>query len=253
MRRSGPVSALVVLLLVVLLVSAGGLVPPARDDGAADDGAAELADGSASAGSGSDEAARESELEASAVPMARHASGLELLTPSLRAVAVGFHEASTPHAEGLLPIGRLEADRNRRERRPADDPRGAPYVVLASRGRGFPSTSSIDVMVPDGTEVLAPISGTVLLVEPYRLYGRHADLRVELVPDAAPGLRVVMIHLVDVRVAAGDRVVAGTTVLAAGGRRFPFASQIDDEVGRRLAHVHLEVQPIDAPRPFASG
>lgn len=238
--------------LVVVLVAFGGIAAPA--------GAPEAP---GPLGVGATPAERDSSSGAPSlgprgpVPMARHASGLELLTPSAAPLLVGFHEASTPHAEGLEPVGRPVGASGRAavgpSEGPADAPVGASYVVMESRGRPFGSTSSIDVAVPEGLEILAPVSGTVLVVEPYRLYGRHDDVRIEIVPDAAPGLRVVLIHLVEATVAPGERVLAGETVIAASGRRLPFASQIDEAVGSPVAHVHVEVQPIDAPRPFASG
>lgn len=252
MRGSPTRSGLVVLALVAVLVAAGGFGAPAgRPEGVGPEVAG--AAGPPTEPRTGGETVPGTPAPSGPVPMARHPSGLELLTPSASPLLVGFHEASTPHAEELEPVGRLLADRNRRTARPPDAPEGAPYVVLASRGRTFAPTSSIDVAVTDGEPVVAPVTGTVLLVEPYRLYGRHDDVRIEIVPDGAPDLRVVLIHLVDVAVGPGGRVLAGRSVIAASGRRFPFASQIDEDVGRAIAHVHVEVQPIDAPRPFVAG
>lgn len=250
MRMRTPArSGVIVLALIVVLVAAGGLGAPA---GTPEPPVA--AEPEASPGEGPTGAVAGPALgPRGPAPMARLADGLEILTPSAAPLLVGFHEASTPHAIELEPAGRLLVDRNPRARRPPDEPGGPVYAVLPSRGRGFPSTSSIDVAVPDGEPVLAPVSGTVVWIEPYRLYGRHDDVRIEIVADAAPELRIVLIHLEDVRVAVGDRVLAGQSVLAGSGRRFPFRSQIDEEVRRAVAHVHLEVQPIDAPRPFVSG
>lgn len=253
MRRSGIRSGAALLLLVVVLVAAGGLGAPAgapEAPGPLDASATTPAERGASSGA-------PSLGPRGPVLMARHAGGLELLTPSAAPILVGFHEASTPHAEVLEPVGRPVELRGRSAPGPSGGPAGAAvgasYVVMESRGRPFAPTSSIDVAVPEGIEVLAPVSGTVLVVESYRLYGRHDDVRIEIVPDDAPELRVVLIHLVDAAVAPGERIIAGESVIAASGRRLPFASQIDDEVGATVAHVHLEVQPIDAPRPFASG
>jgi hypothetical protein len=175
--------------------------------------------------------------------------GVDLFVPVVDPILIGFHEASTPEARELVPRGRLSVDRNRDRARPIDDPDAWPYLVLATRGRPFASTSSVDIVVPPDIPILAPVSGTVTDVRTYSLYGRHEDVRIEIVPTDAPHLRVVIIHVGDVRVAPGDRVEATTTVLAGWGRRFPFRSQIDDDVAPgRYAHVHLEVQPVDAPR-----
>jgi hypothetical protein len=175
--------------------------------------------------------------------------GIELMVPVAEPILIGFHEASTVEAFELVPGGWLSVDRNHDRARPDDDRDGWPYVVLATRGRPFVSTSSVDIVVPEDAPIVAPVSGTVTDVRTYYLYGRHEDVRIEIVPTDAPHLRVVLIHVGDVRVAMGDQVEAGTTVLAGWGRRFPFRSQIDDDVSPgRYAHVHLEVQPVDAPR-----
>ncbi|MDQ3932873.1 MAG: M23 family metallopeptidase, partial [Actinomycetota bacterium] len=65
-------------------------------------------------------------------------------------------------------------------------------------------------------------------------------------------LRVVMIHLRDVRAFAGQRVEAGQTIIAGSANRFPFASQIDRYLGDVPGpHVHIEVKW--PPPPFPPG
>jgi hypothetical protein len=183
-------------------------------------------------------------------PMARRGR-LLLRAPVVDPVLVGFHEAANPYGFALHPVGELLAHRNpTRYDAPPNDPSGTPYVVLASRGEPAPATSAIDVVLVDDQPVLAPVSGVVSDVRSFTLYGRYADQRVEIVPRGAPHLRVVLIHLEEVRVAPGDAVVVGRSVLATGARRFPFASQIDRETEPDVwPHVHVEVQRVGAPRP----
>lgn len=177
--------------------------------------------------------------------------GMDLRMPALEPVAAGFHEASTSIAIEMLPVGRAAANHNTtRFQPPPTDLVGADYLVMASRGRAFPATSALDVALRPGEAVLAPVSGTVSDVRTYWLYGKYEDHRVEIVPDDAPHLRVVLVHVEGVRVADGERVEVGTTVLAEQANRFPFTSQIDRETEPELlGHVHLEVQPVAAPRP----
>jgi hypothetical protein len=94
-----------------------------------------------------------------------------------------------------------------------------------------------------GAGVLAPVSGTVTGVKRYYLYGRHLDYRVAIRPDGRPELRVVLIHVDQVRVRKGDTVTAGATVLAAP-RVFRFHSQVNTYVKSNAPHVHLEVKAV---------
>jgi hypothetical protein len=149
--------------------------------------------------------------------------GLVLHLPTFTPVVHGFHEASWGGALALTPLG--------------------DHQVLPSRGRRTPPTSAVDVVMLPDDRVLSPVSGTVEDVERFSLYGRYRDRKVTIVPDDAPHLRVVAIHVARVLVAPGDRVEAGTTELAKRARPFPFRSQIDKLTAPdRWAHVHLEVK-----------
>lgn len=167
-----------------------------------------------------------------------------LRLPAESVLLVGYHEASFPDAVALEPIGDALANDNRTKFLPANEtPDGPEYVVLSSRGRPQPATSAVDIVLEDRTEVLAPVTGEIVKVEPYLLYGEHEDTRVELVPDARPDLTLVMIHVEGVHVAAGDHVEAGVTPIADGPNRFPFGSQIDRFFDPdRWPHVHIELK-----------
>lgn len=180
-------------------------------------------------------------------PVFARAAGIDLHLVSDRVVAVAFHEASFPDALALRPVGWCRVCRNaRRFTPPPADGQGPPYIVMDARGRSSPATSAVDTVLSAGATVHAPVTGTVTRVTRYRLYGRHRDVRVELRPDGAPEHRVVVIHLMGVRVDRGDRVEASVTVLGTA-RRFPFESQVDRYVAGGGPHVHLEVKR-PAPR-----
>jgi hypothetical protein len=176
---------------------------------------------------------------------------LELWSPGEAPIVVGYHEAAHVSAEPVVPVGVLLEDHNTtRTDLPDDDPAGLDYLVMSSRGRAAGPTSAIDVVLEEGTPVRAPVTGTVVDVREFVLYGGHEDLRIEIVPDARRDLRLVIIHVDGAQVEVGDRVVGGVTPVASTARAFPFSSHIDRETEPdRYPHVHLELQPVDRPRP----
>lgn len=193
------------------------------------------------------------EPEALAEPFAR-IGRLTLVLPGEEVLLVGYHEASFPDAVALQPYGHGLANENATKFTLPPPEDGPGYLVLSSRGRPQPATSAVDVVMHDDETVTSPVTGTVVLVEPYTLYGKYPDTRIEIAPEDAPHLRVVLIHVRNVTVASGDRVEAGVSVLAAGPNRFPFASHIDRYFPEdRWPHVHLEVKPADAVRPIGPG
>lgn len=197
------------------------------------------------------EAAAGHEVSEDALPVAfaRHGT-LELLLPAREIRLVAFHEAAYPDALQLTPIGRLLANDNTTKFQPPAAGDGPGYVVLSSRGRVNPASSASDIAMDPGVAVLSPVSGTVTAVEPYWLYGRHADTRIEIRPDTAPHLRVVIIHVEGVGLVVGEHVAAGRSVLAEQANHFPFSSHVDRYVDAPPGpHVHLEVKPLEPAEP----
>ena len=74
--------------------------------------------------------------------------------------------------------------------------------------------TSIDVGAESGTQVYAPVTGTVVLVGTYKLYETIEDYEIHIQPEGRPDLDVVEIHIKDVQVKAGDKVIGGETPLA---------------------------------------
>lgn len=178
--------------------------------------------------------------------------GVELVNPAPAATVLGFHEAAGPGPLPLTPAYVLEDHNAERPkprpvgRVPEDDT--LELIVLPSRGRPAEATTAIDVAVPEGEPVVSPVSGTVLTVDRYILYGAHEDHIIRISPDGRPDLAVKLIHVVGPEVAVGDRVEAGRTTVAAGAKLLPVSSQIDrftEERGFGTGpHVHLEVERV---------
>lgn len=178
-------------------------------------------------------------------------SGIRLYVPSMETALVGFHEAAMPGSLEMASVAPLEADHNPRPRPEIGKTQPnqvAPVMVLPTRNRAAPPSTAIDIAIPEGEEILAPIDGTVTAVLPYALYGKYPDVRVEIQPKGRPDLRVVMIHVSDVEVEAGDELVGGQTPVAGSATPLPFESQIDrftiEQIGHATPHVHIEVQSV---------
>ena len=177
-----------------------------------------------------------------ATPVFATVDGLNLVTPHGAPVAIGFHEANRVEALELLPIGTLLANDNPDGFEAPTDMAGPEYRILSTRGRARPATSAVDVVVPLGDNVRAPVSGTVTRVTEYPLSGRIRDWRVEITPEGRPDLTVVMIHLLKPSVDVGDTVVAGDSRVAVA-RLLPFDSHVDYVTKDKQPHTHIEVKP----------
>lgn len=164
--------------------------------------------------------------EASRTEVFGRVDGLDLHRPSDELVLAGFHQASMPGSLAMDPVG----DRTR---------------VLPSRGRAYPRSSAVDLVLHDDEPVRAPVTGRVVASEQYRLYGRHGDRRITIRPKGRSDLRVVMLHVAVTHVEVGDRVEGGVTRIASTARRFPFRSQVDEQTAPHAwPHVHMEVKRV---------
>ncbi|MBW3619226.1 MAG: M23 family metallopeptidase [Actinobacteria bacterium] len=164
-------------------------------------------------------------------------AGLELLEPSTEIAAIGFHEGSTQGLP-LHPVGKVLSNEGRMTS--PEDVAGPDYRILASRGRGVGASTAVDIAMSEDLPVHAVVSGTVVNVSDYSLYGRTNDVLIEIVPEGYADVKVQVFHVRHAQVAVGDQVVAGETVLARP-RQLPFGSQIDRHVGKAGPHVHIQV------------
>ncbi|MEX1047682.1 MAG: hypothetical protein WD050_09840 [Actinomycetota bacterium] len=173
--------------------------------------------------------------------------GLVLSLPVQHPEVVGYHQAYYPDAQVQHPIGHLVRNQNTYMFEAPPDTIGPPYRILPSRGRGTPATSAVDIVVKRLADVTSPVTGRVVRAKHYRLYGAYRDWRIEIAPEGHADLRVVMIHLTNVRVRRGDQVSATLTVIGQA-RKLPFRSQVDD-FGGGDPHVHIEVKKLPQKKP----
>ena len=158
--------------------------------------------------------------------------GIQLVHPAALVERIGFHQASDVNSLGLTSAA--SAIRAR---------------VLPSRRRATAPRSAADIVVHPQSEIFAPVSGVVKRAGNYRLYCKTPDSFAVISPDGHPELEVKLLHISGLRVRPGDRVVAGTSLLAKRPTKLPFGSQVDAYTARRPAwpHVHMEVTRLTEP------
>lgn len=197
--------------------------------------------------------------------LARHGDlYLRLPVDPAAVTQVAFHQASgdkAVHLEALVPDASVKEAAELRGvvppgSAPASDAEEAATIwngtvirLWRSNRRGAPDTA-IDCGANAGTEVLAPLSGIVISVRPYKLYGRYDDFEIHIRPDGHDDLDLVLIHVDDVSVEAGDRVEAGITRLAC-------VRKMSDKTDLQLAaytrnggdHVHVQLNRVEPSAP----
>lgn len=158
--------------------------------------------------------------------------GLLVYRPARSIQGVGYHESLFSTAAAMAP-------------------RGDGFAVMSSRGRGTPSTSAADVVMTSTEKALAPVSGRVVSVTPYRLYcGSENDVRILIKPRGHPDVRVMVIHVTGVRVHPGQKVSYAYTVLGTARSFTSFTDQVDRYFSGGYPHVHVEVEsPAASPLP----
>lgn len=158
--------------------------------------------------------------------------GITLYHPGRYVEHVGFHQANNDGAQQLDPL-----------------PSAARPFVEATRDRGTGDRTAADVVMAPDTEVRAPVSGTVTYAVSYTLYCKYTDDIVIIDPDDRPGWQVKVLHILGLRVAEGDRVVAGETVIADKAHQLPFPSQVDDSRTADPAWPHAHIEVVDPSIP----
>ena len=120
---------------------------------------------------------------------------LELPIAQARVTAIGYH-ASGDGALPLEPVGH-QANQGVVSRVARSlfggGGSGLRYYVLGG-GEG-PATSTLDVGAAPGTDVYAPVDGTIVGITPYILDGKHVGARIDIQPTANPSIVVSLTHL----------------------------------------------------------
>lgn len=175
---------------------------------------------------------------------------------------IGFHQAAYPYALSMrsaLPTADMrQAKRERSTHRDIARQQQGPDAVLTGRALvmwrdrpGKPDTA-VDVGADPGSTVLAPVSGTVVKVKRYLLYGAHEDFEIHIRPDGFPRIDCVMIHITDVAVRPGDRVIGGVSRIGAV-RRLSHRERLQLGQYTKNGGDHTHVQLNDVTHPDYKG
>ncbi len=162
--------------------------------------------------------------------------GVTLLHPAARVERIGFHQSNHDGARQLTVL-----------------PSAVAPVTLEDRERDTGGHGAADVVVDPEGEIRSPVTGRVKRAGTYVLYCRHSDDYVVVEPDAHPGWEVKVLHIDGVRVQAGNRVVAGQTVIAPRPTQLPFESQVDEVRTTEPAWPHVHIEVVDPTIPDRPG
>jgi hypothetical protein len=134
---------------------------------------------------------------------------IQLPVPQTRVTAIGYHSASDG-ALALSPLGRQgnEGALTRLAHKIFGGGHGT-FVYYQLNGG---TTDVLDVGATPGTDVYAPVDGTVVGISDYILNGRPYGSRIDIQPTAAPALVVSMTQLSpDPALTVGSTLAASST------------------------------------------
>jgi hypothetical protein len=162
-----------------------------------------------------------------------------------KVTAVAYHAVG----EGALALDPVGTQANagvftRLLRRLFGQDKGSIRYYLIGGGPG-PDTGGLDIGAPVGTDVYAPVGGTVIGITQQVLSGRPVGVRVDIQPSGSPGL------VVSVENITGDEALTVGSTVAAARTKLGSVVDLSEVQTAALArytqdsgqHVHLEVHP----------
>lgn len=172
---------------------------------------------------------------------------------------VGFHQASYTYAHHLdTPLAEAKMSKVRKKRSSGRDKASQPvgpdvdlvgaYLTMWRARPGKPD-SAVDVGADAGSDVFSPVTGTVVRIKRYKLYGTYDDYEIHIIPDGTKDLDCVLIHVSDLSVKRADRVMAGITRISAV-RKLPrsVGPQLRQFTKNGGYHVHLQLNDSSDPK-----
>jgi len=179
------------------------------------------------------------------------ADNLKLYLPIARdkLTAIGYHEAWSPQSVILEPKGtevntkKLKTLKGFLETK--EKYKGLIYSLMWRGYRSGPIRSSIDVGAKAGTLTYSPIGGKVVMIRKYKLYGRYPDNEVHILPEGFKDRHLIIIHVYDIKVKPGDKVVAGLTPIARITKFSKvFKQQLSDYSKEAGDHAHYQINKL---------
>jgi len=162
-----------------------------------------------------------------------------------RVTAVGYHAAGTG-ALALEPVGtQANAGFFARLARKVFGGGGTGLGYYLLDGGTGPGTSGLDVGAPVGTDVYAPVDGTVIAIADRIVNGRRYGVTIDIQPSGNPDLVVTLANLrPDAALTVGSSVSAARTKI---GRVIDLSAVEENGLARYTQdhgqHVHVHVRP----------
>jgi hypothetical protein len=231
LRRRRAIASAFVAILIVLAVWAAYAIPGRAPAGVPENAAAPVF--------------AETPAVTQDVVIAR-AEGIEILLPVARDVttALAFHSVDNSDAISLQPSGERVSGGTLGQRL-ADifaAGGGLQYYLMTETGDGSSSTAGLDIGAVPGSSVVSPVDGKVVAMKQYKILGRYDDVELHIQLSRDPSLLLVVTHIARPKVAVGEVVARGKTVLGAV-RGFP--AGLDQALSRYTSdngdHVQLMV------------
>jgi murein DD-endopeptidase MepM/ murein hydrolase activator NlpD len=174
---------------------------------------------------------------------------------------VEFHQASyawaLPLTSYLQVVDPATVMANHGTQRPSaqDEPTGdnkmiGQTVSMWRQDSVGPEMSSVDAGAQPGTPVYAPVTGTVVKIRDYSLYGELPDKEMHIQIPGHPELDFILLHIDNLQVNVGDHIIAGVTQVATVRDT---ADYFDDDLANFTApgdkgnHTHLQVNDTTYP------
>ena len=168
---------------------------------------------------------------------------IQMPIPQSRVTAIGYH-STTDGALALTPLGRQGNEGAiARIAHGLFGGGGHGGFVYYQLNGGDPDV--LDVGAPAGTNVYAPVDGTIVGISPFILDGRKYGARIDIQPTAAPSLVVSMTQLApDPALTVGSTIAASTTkvgrVIDLSGVERQALARYTQDAGN---HVAIELDP----------
>lgn len=167
---------------------------------------------------------------------------LQMPVTQSEATAIGYHSAS----DGAMPLAPMGHQGNE------GVVQRVFHAIFGGSG-GHPvwyrldggSLSALDVGAAPGTDVYAPVDGTVTGIAPFIVAGKRFGVQIDIQPQNAPSLVVTLTQLrTDPALHVGDDVVAGRTKVGVVAD----LSRVEHQALARYTndtgdHVSIEVRP----------
>jgi hypothetical protein len=171
-------------------------------------------------------------------------NGLRIQLPisQSRVTAIGYHSSG----DGVLPLAPLGHQGNEGAlSRLAHKIFGGGHGAFVYYQLGGGETAALDVGAAPGTDVYAPVDGTIVGISDYILNGQPYGSRIDIQPSAAPSLVVSLTHLKpDPALTVGSAIAASTTkvgrVVDLSGVEQQALAKYTQDAGN---HVSVELRP----------